>query len=306
MATPQQQAREHRARLALIAAAATHAVGPLVRRGRPWPEILTTWASYQLAAATAAVRTMAVLGESEPQVNPRAFAGVSSAGFSLAEPLVSTIDYRVPAPTAEPLPPPWWDTEVDSFMAEVEQLIEAEVQDAARSAFQAELFAGPDWTNYVRVLAPPSCKRCAILAGRIYRDNEGFDRHPGCDCQHWPVTSWEEAEQQGLVISFEDLFERGEVRGLSEADERAIRDGADPVQVVNATAGTRQPGITNALTTEVFGRKVKATTYGTTKRSAWRKANPSRPVRLRPESIYRFARDREDALRLLRLYGYLK
>lgn len=272
---------------------------------RPWAEVLTTWASYQLAAATAAVQTMAGLAEAPPQVNPRAFAGVSSAGFSLAEPLVATIDYRVSAPV-EPVPAPWWEADAESFIAEVEQLIASEVADAGRSAFQAELFVGPDWTNYVRVLAPPSCKRCAILAGRIYRDLDGFDRHPECDCQHWPVDSWEEAEREGLVTSFETLFERGQVRGLSEADTQAIRDGADPVQVVNATAGTRQPGITNALTTEVFGRRVKATTYGTTKRSAWRRANPSRPVRLRPESIYRFARDREDALRLLRLYGYLR
>jgi hypothetical protein len=29
-------------------------------------------------------------------------------------------------------------------------------------------------------------------------------------------------------------------------------------------------------------------------------------VRLRPESIYQFAKDREDALRLLRLYGYIR
>jgi hypothetical protein len=93
--------------------------------------------------------------------------------------------------------------------------------------------------------------------------------------------------------------------GLSKADARAIADGADPAQVVNATRGLRAPGITAAMRVEVFGRKVKATSEGTTRHAAWRKANPTRLVRLRPESIYQHARDRDDAIRLLKLYGYL-
>jgi hypothetical protein len=133
-----------------------------------------------------------------------------------------------------------------------------------------------------------------------------------------PVQNWEAAHDMGLVSSAQEAFDAGQIRtkvskdsdeyrsGFSKADEQAIRDGADMVEIVNATRGTSAPGITNALTTEVFGRTVKATTYGTTKRAAWRKANPTRLVRLRPESIYKFAKDREDAIRLLRLYGYIK
>lgn len=34
--------------------------------------------------------------------------------------------------------------------------------------------------GYVRVLNPPSCGRCAILAGRFYRWSAGFQRHPMC------------------------------------------------------------------------------------------------------------------------------
>src|SRR5690606_23965723 len=33
---------------------------------------------------------------------------------------------------------------------------------------------------YVRMLTPPSCSRCTVLAGRWYRKNAGFARHPGC------------------------------------------------------------------------------------------------------------------------------
>jgi hypothetical protein len=263
---------------------------------RQLAEIVTTWAGYQLAATTAASRTMAALSDESPKVNPRAYAGVSSAGFPLFEPLVATIDRFAPAP-AESLPANWWDEEIAKFLPIVEQLIESEVQDAGRSAFQAEMVAAPDWQNYVRVLVPPSCKRCVPLAGRIYRDLDGFERHPQCDCQHWPVQNWEEAHDAGLVFSPQEAFDKGYIRDLTEAETKAITDGADINRVINSSAGV--------YTADLFGRRVKATRQSTTRRSAWRKANPTRLVRLRPEAIYKFAKDREDAIRLLRIYGYI-
>lgn len=279
-------------------------VGPMFVQRRSWGEILNQLAAYQLAAATAAVNTLAGFQDRPAQIQPRAFAGVSSAGYSIAEPLVAVVDQAVPAPVAEPIPATWWE-DASVFLERMQQLIESEVQDAARSAFQAELVASTTWQNYVRVLVPPSCSRCAILAGRIYRDLAGFARHPKCDCQHWPVQSWEQAHDQGLVSSARELFDRGQIRGLSLADTQAISDGADITSIVNATSGTRVPGVTNAYTAEIFGRRVKATRLGTTKRGAWRKANPSRPVRLRPEAIYQVAEDRDDAIRLLGVHGYL-
>lgn len=300
MPTPTlQQARSHHARQAGIAAAAAQVIRRMFRRRRPWGEILPTIASYQLASATAATQTMtAWSGATQSLVNPQAFAGVSSAGFPISEPLVATIDAIVPAP-AEALPAPWWDeVDVAGMLASIEQLIESEIQDAGRSAAGAVLAATPEWQNYVRLLVPPSCKRCVVLAGRIYRDLEGFERHPKCDCVHVPVESWEEAHDAGLVSSPMDAFEQGKIRDLTEAEKQAIADGADIYKVINSSSGI--------YTADIFGRRMKATTYGTTKRSAWRKANPSRPVRLRPESIYKIAAgDRAEALRLLRLYGYL-
>ena len=129
-----------------------------------------------------------------------------------------------------------------------------------------------------------------------------------CDCQHFPVTSWAEAERQGLVTDPMVAFDRGGVRGLSKADTQAVRDGADLQAVVNAKrgGGRRPAGMTNAVTAEIFGRTVKATTEGTTRRGEWRRKHPDLPIRLRPQSVYEHARDRDDAVRLLRLYGYLK
>lgn len=307
MATPTlAQARSHYDRQRRVGLAALAAIRRLFKQNpKPSiPEIAAVGAGYQTASATLAARTVAGFADSaQPLTVARQFMGVSSLGFSLTEPIIATIDARVPAPV-EPLPQPWWD-DAQAFMADLERLILSEVADAGRTASQVEFVARPDWQNYVRMLNPPSCARCAILAGRIYRDLEAFDRHPLCDCVMVPVQDWESAHDAGLVSSAQDAFDKGEIRGLSQADAQAIGDGASIVEVVNATRGLNAPGITAAIRTEVFGRKVKATTEGTTKRAAWRKANPTRLVRLRPESIYEFAKDREDAIRLLRLYGYL-
>lgn len=305
MSTPTlAQARSHYNRQRQIVQAGVLAVRSLFRRRRPLAEVVNTVAAYQYASATASAATVARWAGSDGALTiPEVFAGVSSYGFPLSEPIVATIDQYVPAPV-EPLPAIWWD-DARSFMAAVEQLIASEIADAGRTASQVEFVTRPDWQNYVRMLNPPSCPRCAILAGRIYRDLDAFQRHPGCDCVMVPVQNWEAAHDEGYASSFRDAFDAGNVRGLSEADAQAIRDGADPAKVVNARRGLGAPGVTAAYTTDLFGRTVKATTDATTKRSAWRKANPARLVRLRPESIYRYADSREDAIRLLRLYGYL-
>ena len=267
------------------------------------PQIAATAGGYQLGAATVSSRIVAGYVNDTPDTLAQAFIGVSSRGFSLTEPIIATIDRHVPAPV-EPLPDPWWD-DAQKFMADLEQLLISEIADAGRTASQVEFVARPEWQNYVRMLTPPSCARCTILAGRIYRDLDGFRRHPGCDCVMVPVQDWQTAHDAGLVSSPAQAVEQGQVTGLSEADAKAVRDGANLSAVVNATSGTSEPGITHAVRTDVFGRRVKATLYGTTQRSQWRRDNPTRLVRLRPESIYQFAKDREDAIRLLKLYGYI-
>jgi hypothetical protein len=291
------QARSHADRQRLIGVQAIKAVRRLFAANHPLAQIVGTVAAYQVASASASSQSVAgMAGDSNALTTAAAFAGVSSYGFPLFEPIVATIDRFVPAPL-EPLPANWW-TEAAAFMSSVEQLIAAEVADAGRSASQVEFVARPDWQNYVRMLTPPSCARCAILAGRIYRDIDAFQRHPGCDCVMVPVQGWQAAHDEGLVASPDQAFRAGHVRGLSKADAQAVADGADLQKVVNATRGIR--------TVDTLGRRVKATTEGTTRRAAWRRANPSRLVRLRPESIYTFAKDREDAIRLLRLYGYIQ
>lgn len=308
MATPSlTQARNHYHRQRRIVAAAVLAVRKAFERKTPLPEIVATVAAYQMASATASSVAVAQMADTAP--NPltvaSAFRGVSSAGFPISEPIVATIDHFVPAPV-EPLPDAWWD-DAREFMGAIEQLIASEVADAGRTASQVEFAARPEWTNYVRMLNPPSCARCVVLAGRVYRDLDAFARHPECDCVMIPVTDWQAAHDRGLISTPEMAFEKGQITRLSKADTQAIRDGADVREIINSGHGISSVrGSVPAISAEIFGRKVKATTYGTTRRARWRKANPSRLVRLRPESIYKFAKDHDDAVRLLGIYGYIK
>jgi hypothetical protein len=261
----------------------------------------TTLATYQLASALNAARTMATEAGRGIVTAPAEYAGTTQLGYPV-EYAVETIVDRMAQELEGDLA-----RLTDEMMASLDLFVQAEVIAAGADAASVEIVAEPGWTNFVRVLDLPSCDRCVILAGRIYRDLDGFPRHPKCDCQHWPVSSWAAAERAGLVTDPHVAFDRGQVTGLSQADAQAVRDGANLQAVVNAKrgGGRRPAGMTNTITAEIFGRTVKATLEGTTKRGDWRRKHPNLPIRLRPESIYEHAKDRADALRLLRLYGYL-
>lgn len=175
-------------------------------------------------------------------------------------------------------------------------IVATEVADAGRVADGVAITARPALTGYVRMLTPPSCGRCAVLAGRVYKWNAGFERHPNCDCRHVPFA---EDTLDDIRTDPRAAVLAGKVTGLSKADEQAIRDGADVGQVINAHRGMYTAG----------GKKF--TTEGTTRRglaaSSFR-ARTGRRIRqrLRPEQIYREAGDdRAEAIRLLELHGYI-
>src|SRR5690606_27642678 len=62
------------------------------------------------------------------------------------------------------------------------------LSDTARQTEMLHTAVRPGVDGYVRMLNPPSCSRCAVLAGRFYKKNQGFLRHPGCDCRHIPAS----------------------------------------------------------------------------------------------------------------------
>lgn len=183
------------------------------------------------------------------------------------------------------------------------------VADAGRIADMAGMIARPRVVSYVRVVDLPACSRCIILAGREYPFSEGFLRHPNCDCTvapRRPGDAWEPATPKSL---FEQMPPAQQQRAFGEAGAKAIREGADIGQVVNARRGM--------ATVTRYGRQVQATREGTTRRGLYgartrrfqkvpgsRYAQAKTP-RLMPEEIYRLADDREHAIRLLQKYGYL-
>lgn len=116
------------------------------------------------------------------------------------------------------------------------------------------------------------------MAGKWFRSNEGFLRHPRCDCRHIPAA---EDHPGDIATDSQALFDSGQVRGLSETEKQAIQDGADPAQVVNAQRIRKG------------GRKVGMTTS---------EGGPG--GRLTPDGIYRTARSRDEALALLSAHGY--
>lgn len=176
-------------------------------------------------------------------------------------------------------------------------------------------------TGWVRMLTPPSCGRCVVLAGKWYARNQGFERHPRCDCRHIPAS---EAVGEDLRISVPDylasLDKAGQVKVLgSEANWRAWDEfGADPNQIINAYRSKM------STAQDLRGNTVRYTAAGSSRRGfgggrmsrasrmdldagavvAPGRTNPAL-VRRMPETILRTTEGREQTLRQLRLYGWV-
>lgn len=175
--------------------------------------------------------------------------------------------------------------------------------------------------TWTRMLNPPSCGRCVILAGMASRQQDAFDRHPGCDCRNVPSTedTGDDARTDPHAY-LSGLSEAEQDRLLgSKANGQAFRDGADMKQLVNAyrKAGAVRPA-------QIHGQAIKYTREGTTRRghAYWQMSQAQyvkeqgvfrdgskyfrlKSPRLMPESIYKIAKDQDDAKRLLRLYGWV-
>lgn len=171
------------------------------------------------------------------------------------------------------------------------------LSDAARQASSIMVTARPG-VGYVRMTSPPSCPDCMILAGRFYRWNSGFLRHPGCDCVHVPAHSKSTAgaRAEGLVDDpyeiFKSLSTEQQNEMFGKANAAAIRDGADIFQVVNSKRGLSKTGL--------------FTTAGTTKSGYAHGLLQPGQRRATPELIYQWAGgSRDKATELLKQHGYI-
>lgn len=222
-----------------------------------------------------------------------------------------------------------------SFLATV---VGAAIQDMGRQA-DSTLAVGRGFTRYVRVINPGACSRCAVLAG-----SESFSatflRHPRCKCTQMPVHGFDDAPK-GFFGSPDDYFESlaksEQDRVFTKSGAEAIRNGADPVQVVNARRGAYGIGYSGHYNTPVSGNRLQkltigrradgtplqvyATTEGTTARGRFGRRElalteqftkegryrRTTTLRLMPEQISAMAGDDPARWReLLQKYGYLR
>ncbi len=171
--------------------------------------------------------------------------------------------------------------------------------------------------GYVRMVHGGACGRCVVLAGRWYRSNAGFPRHTHCQCSSIPAQEDVAGDWQTNPDEyFHSLDDAQQVKLMgSKANAQAIHDGADIGQVVNAyrkTSGMSFAQVSPIKRSPSFrGGVDKFTAEGPTRRAvapqqqvALRRNGPLQQ-RLMPESIYRNAASREDALRQLKLYGWI-
>lgn len=229
-------------------------------------------------------------------VDPAAFVGVATDGRELPVPLYAPVIATKQALAR--------GHTVDRALAigrgRLDRLAATTIADTGRAAASVDIAARAS-VGYTRMLNPPSCSRCAILAGRWYRWNAGFRRHPHCDCVHVPAKAANALRDEGLLADpyeyFRSLDTAEQDSTFGPAEARAIRDGADISQVVNARRGMTKVG-------QVPASRARTTTEGTSRRGNYGITARGR-TRLTVDEIYQTAGTRTRALRMLEEHGYV-
>lgn len=244
---PSEAAAAWHERQSRISRAAAVAVGSLYAQVDP-DRIAVTWreqtakaervaAAAQLAAAAGATAYVE-RAVREAEVEPAPFGKVTAASFvaPVAAPLL-TIGFQSLTRIGRGMPPA---EALRAARAAAGAATQTAVADAGSDATSVAMILEPNVIGYVRVLTPPSCGRCAILAGRIYRVAEPFARHPQCDCTHEPMVAGGGYGQTGAGAEtldakayFDSLTEKQQNRLFGKAESDDIRDGADIAKRVN-------------------------------------------------------------------------
>lgn len=327
--SPTPEAVAHQRARERVSEAAARAVAEMWRQVDPtsvrssWlallARVLAVVSAGQLATARATDPWLYALLEAtgeedtDGQLVPEMFAGVTGAGLPLADALL--------APMLSTLAELNRDVPVAHAMARgaavLDVVTRTAIADAGRAADSVGMTARPAITSYIRVVEGGACSRCIVLAGREYGVSKAFARHPRCHCGMEPVTREHRPEPVDAKDVYDGMSAAEKKRTFGEAAVKAIDEGADIAQVVNA-----RRGMESAV---VYGQKILKTTEGVTRRGiagrrlgqfektsgqrhgtqTTARARARRP-RLMPEEIYKQADgDRDHALRLLRLHGYI-
>lgn len=247
------------------------------------PRLLQVWqAGRALSVKRAIPYTPAVLAETgqvgpvEGSLSPDRFLATAPDGrpmWSLADEYVISAKVAVAGGAT-------YSEALQSAGSKLTSTVLTVLADTRRQVYQADIIQRRKVAGYARMLNPPSCSRCILLAGKFYRWNRGFLRHPRCDCIHIPSSESLAGDFRVDPKSyFESLSKAEQDRVFTKDGARAIRDGADMGRVENA----RMRG----LSIEASHRR-----FGT-------------PYRLTINDIYGAAGTREDAIRLMRMEGFI-
>jgi hypothetical protein len=284
------------------------------------PQLVAVITAAQLGAASssdayvaAALEETQVTAPPVAAVNPAAFAGVASGGGSLSS-LVEQALIRTKTALMVPgvgqsarfgvqvgaSPEVRMQQALQAGRRWLGVAVQSEVADAERGATQTAMCARPKVQGYTRMLNLPCCKRCAVLAGKWYKWNASFKRHPGCQCRGIPA---QENLAYDLTTNPDVAYASGQVTGIKKVDQQAIADGADFSQIVNArrqfavssdgmwtSEGATRRGFANA--------RIRALRNGVD-------APGKRVLRPTVDQIYKYAESREDAIKLLYRTGYI-
>lgn len=269
------------------------------------PHLLSLVTAAQTEAATtsaaylpALLAAYGVASEAEGAIVPSALAGVASDGRDLFGLLFQPVAlFRRMLGDGAAIE----DAE-GRAMRQLMMLVRTQVADTGRAATGIGITTEKAIAGYERVVRAPACARCLALAGRVYTWSAGFKRHPNCDCVNVPITR-AQLHQPDTRNTPQHLFDQmtpaQQTKAFGEAGAKAIRNGADIAQVVNARRGMYTAGgrsLTREATTRrgIAGRRLGA-----------RRGAPA-PIRLTPEQIYaEAANDRDQAISLLRRFGYI-
>lgn len=307
--------------------------------GRVAPQMTAQVVSAQLAAARGSERYQSAVDRhwgvtsAGGQIVPEAFTNVMGDGRQIASALYGAVTHTKTLIGRGVVS----GVAFQSGAMYLAMMASSAMHDMARNADRVAS-VGHGYTSYVRVVNGSACSRCAILAG-MYSAEEAFLRHVSCQCGTVaiPRTGKVPEAMSSPEAYFQSLSTVEQNRVFTNAGAEAIRQGADPVAVVNARRGAYGIGYNNRSVSSVgAGNRlipvqigvrangtplnVYATTEGTTRRGSFYKSERKRvagvsvqggytrtnTLRLLPEQIMKMAGSNPARwTELLRKYGYL-
>jgi len=185
-------------------------------------------------------------------------------------------------------------------------MVRTQIADAWRVPVGTATVGRRGVTTYVRMLTPPSCSRCAVLAG-AYSARTAFQRHPRCDCVAVPSSEDTREDFRTDPLDYFNSLDRHEQDKIfTHAGAQAIRDGANIARVVNARRKAFGLSPAQGRGSLQAQKNFGSYDYLTSELQGTLRGSRGQVItRLMPESIYADTRSIEETIRMLKLHGYI-